>query len=72
MRGYNLADVEEHEPMNRARITVARMNHFADRHCQRVGLASESSIVAAIAAKFSPRRVDPTIDSMEPRVPQTG
>lgn len=43
--------------MNRARTTVARMNHFADRHCQRAGLASESSIVAAIA-QFSPKRVD--------------
>lgn len=43
--------------MNKARMTVARMNHFADRHCQRAGLASESSIVAAVA-QFSPRSVE--------------
>lgn len=31
--------------MNRARATVARMNHFAERHVQRVALVSESRMV---------------------------
>lgn len=57
MRGYSLADGEGNEPMNKAIMTVARMNQFADRHCQRAGLASQASMVAAIA-QFSPRRVD--------------
>lgn len=41
--------------MNRAKATVARMNHFAERHVQRGDLVSESPMVVICSVVFESR-----------------
>jgi hypothetical protein len=51
--------------MNRAMATVARMNHFAERHSQRVDLVSVSPMVVIFLCSAR----DAVTDSMNQRVP---